>query len=323
MIIGDATRCAEAQVTLAVPRQQIAITVAKDLAAQGWVELYCDQLEDCPNGVAYADDTSPSPPSTWTPSPPAPWSPRCGGALRRSAAPPILRLMKRPSPALVIATVALVFSLTGTGWAVTQLPRNSVGTSQLKQNAVTGSKIKNGTIESGDLSSTARGALRGATGPQGPAGPQGATGPQGASGIVAQVPGMVRGSGSGEFYPPTGNPTVVTTGPLTTTSAGPVFAFGRGVFETQNGDVCTGAAGPKVALYVGDVAVENSGLQFPEYASGSNNRHTISIFGVTPVLAAGTHRVRMVVGCSDNSTPNFSNFIVKASLGAIGITAEG
>ena len=40
--------------------------------------------------------------------------------------------MRRPSPALVISIIALVFAMGGTGWAVTQLPRSSVGTPQLK-----------------------------------------------------------------------------------------------------------------------------------------------------------------------------------------------
>ena len=47
---------------------------------------------------------------------------------------------RRPSPALVIALVALVCALTGTAWAA--LGKNSVGTKQLKNGAVTSGKIK-------------------------------------------------------------------------------------------------------------------------------------------------------------------------------------
>jgi hypothetical protein len=49
-------------------------------------------------------------------------------------------LPRRPSPAMVVALIALVCALTGTAWAA--LGKNSVGTKQLKSNAVTTAKIK-------------------------------------------------------------------------------------------------------------------------------------------------------------------------------------
>lgn len=52
----------------------------------------------------------------------------------------------RPSPALVVSIIALVVALGGTSYAAFSVPRNSVGTKQLKENAVTTSKIKNGTV---------------------------------------------------------------------------------------------------------------------------------------------------------------------------------
>jgi hypothetical protein len=51
-----------------------------------------------------------------------------------------------PSPALVIALVALFVALGGTGYAALRLPRNSVGTIQLQNGAVVAAKIRNGTI---------------------------------------------------------------------------------------------------------------------------------------------------------------------------------
>src|SRR6185312_7091366 len=48
--------------------------------------------------------------------------------------------IRRPSPALVIAVIALVCALTGTAWAA--LGKNSVGSKQLKKNSVTAAKIK-------------------------------------------------------------------------------------------------------------------------------------------------------------------------------------
>lgn len=52
----------------------------------------------------------------------------------------------RPSPAMIIALVALVLAMVGTGYAAVNLPKKSVGTAQLKAKAVTNAKIKNGTI---------------------------------------------------------------------------------------------------------------------------------------------------------------------------------
>ena len=51
------------------------------------------------------------------------------------------RRLHRPSPALVVACIALFVGLSGFGYAAIKLPRNSVGTKQLKNSAVTGKKI--------------------------------------------------------------------------------------------------------------------------------------------------------------------------------------
>src|SRR5919109_5614485 len=87
----------------------------------------------------------------------------------------------RPSPALVVATLALVFALTGTGIAaVAALPRNSVGTRQLRNNSVVSSKVRNHSLLSRDFK---RGQLpRGPIGPIGPIGPTGPAGPRGPQG---------------------------------------------------------------------------------------------------------------------------------------------
>ncbi len=89
--------------------------------------------------------------------------------------------IRRPSPALVISCLALTLALGGTGYAtVLQVPKNSVGTPQLKNSAVTSAKVKNRSLlradfASGQLPAGPRGPV-GATGPAGPAGPAGLTG---------------------------------------------------------------------------------------------------------------------------------------------------
>lgn len=50
-------------------------------------------------------------------------------------------LRRLPSPAMVVACIALAVALGGTGYAAIKLPRNSVGTQQLRKNAVVASKL--------------------------------------------------------------------------------------------------------------------------------------------------------------------------------------
>ena len=55
-----------------------------------------------------------------------------------------------PSPAMIVACVALTVALSGAGYAAVTLPRNSVGTVQLKKFAVTAKKIKPGNVTRGE-----------------------------------------------------------------------------------------------------------------------------------------------------------------------------
>jgi hypothetical protein len=58
----------------------------------------------------------------------------------------------RPSPALVVSTIALVVAMGGTGYAAFSLPNSSVGAKQLKNGAVTTNKIKNGVVTGAKIS---------------------------------------------------------------------------------------------------------------------------------------------------------------------------
>src|SRR4051794_14724088 len=59
------------------------------------------------------------------------------------------RFLRRNS----IALIALFFALSGTTFAAANLalPKNSVGTKQLKKNAVTGAKVKNNSLTGADI----------------------------------------------------------------------------------------------------------------------------------------------------------------------------
>ena len=81
-----------------------------------------------------------------------------------------MRRLRRPSPAMLVALVALVLATTGSAVAAT---------------LITGKNIKNGTIRLRDLSKGTRAALvgkRGKTGKTGKTGPRGFAGFTGASG---------------------------------------------------------------------------------------------------------------------------------------------
>jgi len=92
----------------------------------------------------------------------------------------------RPTPATIIAAIALLVALAGTGYAAIKLPANSVGARQLQNNAVTTSKVKNHSLLKVDF---AAGQVptgpRGPVGPPGPPGSAGARGPTGPAGPTA------------------------------------------------------------------------------------------------------------------------------------------
>ena len=127
---------------------------------------------------------------------------------------------RRPSPAMVVAAIALFVALSGASYAAVALPRDSVGTAQLKSNAVTSAKVKDRSLRAvdfalGELPAGQQGpegqqgqqgpqgpqGQQGPAGPQGPAGatgatgPKGATGPQGPAGAGAIVHGFVGADG--------------------------------------------------------------------------------------------------------------------------------
>ena len=67
--------------------------------------------------------------------------------------------LRKPSPAMIVACLALLVALSGTGMAAaTQLGRNSVGTLQLKDSAVTNAKLRNNAVNSAKVA--ARSLLR-------------------------------------------------------------------------------------------------------------------------------------------------------------------
>jgi hypothetical protein len=148
-------------------------------------------------------------------------------------------IRSRLTYANVMATCAVFIALGGTGYAALTLPRNSVGSKQLRKGsvgttelrtgAVRSKDIRNRTIRLTDVSRSARQALKGQMGPQGQAGApgtalraavsSGGTAVAGNSTTVAHVSGTnVYGV---QFGPNTAS--CVATATLATVQAGPTL----------------------------------------------------------------------------------------------------
>jgi hypothetical protein len=136
----------------------------------------------------------------------------------------------------VVASLALFLALGGAAFAATQLPRNSVGTGQLKPEAVTAGKIAKKTR------SQLKGE-RGATGPQGPQGKTGAKGARGATGAKGAT------GPKGETGP---------RGPAGADGTGPAFeVFTNGLSSTP-GQILAQALSPGAYVITADVTMTNT-----------------------------------------------------------------
>jgi hypothetical protein len=89
-----------------------------------------------------------------------------------------------PSPALVVACIALAIAIGGTSYAVTVVPHGSIGAAELKDDAVTSANVVDGSLQAGDFASDSL--PSGPRGPDGAPGPLGPPGPQGAQGIQGE-----------------------------------------------------------------------------------------------------------------------------------------
>lgn len=87
----------------------------------------------------------------------------------------------RISYANAVSSIALFIALGGVSYAAVKIPKNSVGTSQLRNGAVTADKVKKGSLTKENF---ANGQLVGPKGDPGPAGQDGSRGPEGPAGAA-------------------------------------------------------------------------------------------------------------------------------------------
>lgn len=194
--------------------------------------------------------------------------------------------MRKPSPALVVACVALFVALGGTSYAVTQLPRNSVGTKQLKNAAVTGAKVKAGSLDATAFSSAAKVALTGNDGANGKAGTNGLS-----YGFAHAGPQSMRSGVLDTF-----TVEVPTAGYLNLQAHGTIYTTNIG----WGGRLCSGADVNDVTLHilVDTVAVDGSEVPLPVQTPGWNIQYMQSYVSSGQIqTTAGTHTIEVALTC--------------------------
>jgi hypothetical protein len=189
----------------------------------------------------------------------------------------------------VVAYLALFVALGGTSYAITALPKNSVGTKQLKNRAVTKKKLAKGL------------SVRGPIGPAGPAGATGATGAAGAQGPqgIAGAVGPTEGVGNDEFAEAgvAVAEAQIDDAPFTTTKAGRLFA--TKTIGTLTVD-CSGASPPVLFLTVDDVFYPGSIVGIPDNTLVG----AVTVSGVSPaVVQPGAHTAEIGIMCVGAGTP--------------------
>lgn len=239
---------------------------------------------------------------------------------------------KAPSPAMAVSLVALAVALGGTGYAITALPNDSVGTKQIKKSAVTSAKVKDGTLAIADFSPTARAALTGAAGATGSAGAVGATGETGARGVAgptAAASSSVSASGvqltaSYQDILTTAGAPGLAASPLVTTAAGTVLVqavvqFYKGTLQTGSiGDVecmlrmSNGGAYQQIGQ-VSEVTAVNSSV------ASTANWITVPVMAMAPV-EVGTYTFR--ASCR-NTTMAYATAALTTQSGTITAIAVG
>lgn len=141
---------------------------------------------------------------------------------------------------MVVACIALIVALGGTGYAAINLPRDSVGNKQLRANAVTSGKVRNGALTAKDFRASAL-----------PRGPRGAQGPKGDS-----APGAIPRVGFASRDPVAGAGGALPVGAAFADYIGLDVAAGSGGYVSSSGRVV--ASGPSRLIANGQAVVTNN-----------------------------------------------------------------
>jgi len=250
------------------------------------------------------------------------------------------RLGESLSFANVTASLALFVALGGVSWAAVTLPKNSVGSKQIKSRAVTSAKLGNSAVSSakvkdgsllaldfktGELPKGPQGAKgdTGATGATGDKGDTGATGPKGATGVTGAT-GETGAMGATGATGPTGpaGPTAsnsvrntsgqdligsyqpVVTTEVTTTAVGQIMATGTA--QLQKSDAGAGSAECRVTSErAGNPGVEEIISEVAWATVAGIELESVPLVAATSTAApADTYTIR--IKCQENVGTNWT-----------------
>jgi hypothetical protein len=205
-----------------------------------------------------------------------------------------------------VAYLALFFALGGTSIAaVNALPKNSVGSRQ----------IKNGAIQKVDLAKRTVSSLRGLRGPRGLTGATGATGAQGIQGTqgvqgiqgvkgdAGPTFGAVAATGFDNTHNPAATFSTLYTKDVSLPAAGALYVFGH--INTSLGCTAAGSCLATWGLYVDNTPVPGSGRPISAGASSSTGAD-LEMFGVLGGVSTGPHTLR--IGYSYSANTSFLGF---------------
>ena len=203
----------------------------------------------------------------------------------------------------VVATAALFVALGGGAYAAFRVPRNSVGTAQIKNNAVTPRKVRNGSLTLKDFAPGQVTQLKGAPGAPGATGATGPMGQQGPKGDTG-APGLSQGFGTavaaGAAVNANPNSGAILQATFVTTSPGRLVVTMRGQITVT----CTGSGEIDGGLYV-DASHGLAGSGQVLASNGTSFSGEVNDFGITTQLGPGSHTVSYQAACAvgSNTSP--------------------
>jgi hypothetical protein len=206
---------------------------------------------------------------------------------------------RKPSPAMVVACLALFIALGGTSFAAVALTRNSVLSKHIKNgqvkradlgaDAVNSSKVAAGSLLAGDF---AAGQL-----PRGEKGDKGDPGPQGPAGSTAGF----RGTAAILDDPSSTPDATIITETVSLPRSGRLLVLGR---FTRSSGCDMSSLNVLYGLYVDDTAIPGSGLHMLK----GGPMAPMTLVGITDPLSAGDHSLAIKSDCTEGGTGSISYF---------------
>lgn len=165
-----------------------------------------------------------------------------------------------------VAYLALVVALGGTSYAAAKLPRNSVGTVQIRAGAVQSSDVKDGSLRRKDL----------------------------AAGVLPAAEVHFAAQGSTPFGdPPANPPSTLAETTFDLPAAGRLWVYG----SIKATITCSGDNDAEFGLYLDGEPVPGSGRGVLE-----NETAFVSLEGLTAVVPAGSHTVEIGRTCGSGAS---------------------